>query len=119
MKSMRFSHVSLMAGLILGLTALWVGASPIGVAGDLVSGGWSTCTDQYGNTVAATLGNWTCPPCQGVLTRYCYEYNGGNCTGGSITVAITTTGQPGLTVHSAGYIPCSGSCFNIYAGDCY
>jgi len=118
MKSTKFLHVSLVVGLVLGLMALWVGASPIGTSGDLVTGGWTTCWayDDGWNIVAAT--SWDCDPCQGTLTRYCYEYDV-SCNGGSISV-VMVTGGPGNTPHSAGYAPCTeGACEGINAGSCY
>jgi hypothetical protein len=120
MKSVKLSHVSLVVGLVLALTALWVGARPIGIGGDLVTGGWQTCSDpQTGDSFACTNGGGG--PCQGTLTRYCYEY-GGDCTGGTIQVAIDIPGQPGETMHAGGSRPCTSQysdCNRIYNGSCY
>lgn len=119
MNSKKLSHVSLIAGLVLGVTALWAAASPLGASGDLATGGWVGCSayDNGWHTVAGTSGD--CDPCQGTLSRYCFEYAWGTCTGGSITVVMAIYGQPGATPHSAGYIPCGGDCTSIYEGDCY
>lgn len=123
MKSLRFSHTLLVVGLTLGVAALWAGANPMGITGDLVTGGWSTCWDHQAEYwVASTHEGGTCGPCQGTLSRYCYEFSGGSCSGGTISVVVNIPGQPGATAHSSGYTPCGqGSEWCQYArsGDCY
>jgi hypothetical protein len=116
MKLVKFSPVSLAISLVLGVMALWVGATPIGTSGDLATGGWVSCyLYSEGVRVAATQGS--CDPCRGTLVRYCYEYYGGACSGGSITVVVS--GGPGATPHVGGSPPCGYPCTDIYSGACY
>lgn len=118
MKSMKLSHISLVVGFAVAVMALWAGATPLGVGGDLVVGGWYACLDGSTGNSVATTGNWTCGPCQGTTVRYCTEYGYG-CTGGSITVAVVSGGA-GYTIHQGGSPPCSGDyCRSIYQGSCY
>jgi hypothetical protein len=118
MKSTKLSQVSLVVGLVLAVTALWAGARPIGISGDLVTGGWTTCSDPdiYASLACTSSGSG---PCQGTLIRYCYE-GPGSCSGGQIQVAIDQPGQPGATMHAGGSQPCSGTyCGSAYNGYCY
>jgi hypothetical protein len=104
MKWMKFSHVSLVIGLVLGMMALWAEATPIGVSGDLVTGGWTGCY-KSGIYIAATSSS--CDPCQGVIISHCYEYDQ-YCLGNTLTV-VKVTGGAGYTPHSAGSSRSSGT----------
>ena len=118
MKSMKLPHVALVLSLVLGMTALWAGAMPVGASGDLVTGGWVACFLQSEwLQIAATSS--PCDPCRGTLVRYCYEGGYPACSGGAITVVIA--GGPGATPHSNGGGSCSGSvwCNATYDGTCY
>jgi hypothetical protein len=118
MKSVKFSQIALIVGLVVGLTALWAAAAPVGVAGDLITGGWSNCTVD-GVLVAATYS--PCDPCAGTLLRLCSEGDGYyRCTGGNIVVVQSSTS--GHTPHPSGGIPvCSGPgpCPSVHSGTCY
>jgi hypothetical protein len=116
MKSMKLSHMSLAVGLLIGLLALWVGATPVGAGGDLVTGGWTMCWVNHNGQwyiVGATA--TPCDPCRGTSYAYCSGYPG--CVGGGITVVLS--GSPGHTPHPAGLTTCTGSCQGMYEGTCY
>ena len=117
MRSIKFTHVSLVAGLTLGIMALWAGAAPIGAIGDLMTGGWTTCTTQENVQVAATWS--TCDPCNGVLLRHCYEGGfWGPCSGGMVTVVVASSA--GWTPHATGGSSCyGGDGCDVDDGACY
>ncbi len=118
MKSGKFSQILLIVGLVVGLTALWAAAAPVGAGGDLITGGWVRCTAD-GVSVASTQSK--CDPCSGTLLRWCSEGDGWDiCSGGQIVVVQYATA--GYTPHPSGGIPvCSGgtTCASVYAGACY
>jgi hypothetical protein len=120
MRSIKCAHVSLIAGLALGMVALWAGATPIGAVGDLTMGGWTDCLTQEDVRVAATY--WDCDPCDGTVLRYCYEgapFGAPPCSGGMVTVVVAASA--GATPHATGRASCYGNewCTYIYNGDCY
>ena len=119
MKSVKFSHVALLVGLVVGLSALWATAAPVGTSGDLITGGWyavSKGSAYIGSTATS------CDPCSGTLYRNCYEGDGwGNvCSGGGITVVVYSAA--GATPHAVGGIGvCSGPgyCTQVHNATCY
>jgi hypothetical protein len=121
MKSNKLSQLLFIVGLVVGLLSFWAGAAPFGAGGDLVTGGWTTCTVQGSNMVAATQGD--CDPCNGTVVRYCFEGIptwGVTCSAyGTITVVVGSA--YGYTPHAVGSGSCSGSypCWDVHDGDCY
>ena len=131
MKSRRFLSVPFVIGLSVGLLALYAAASPIGTAGDLVTGGWTWC---YTADEGVPIGmDWVpssrdCGPCSGTYTRNCSEGWGspsGNCTGATIVIAVYNAG--GATAHPTGSRPVCYNppgypnlgCENIFNATCY
>ena len=114
MRTRMFSPLLLVAGLILGLLAMWAGASPVGATGDLVTGGWDHCwftaTGDWGGA-SPCLGS--CPECGGDFPASC---GAGNCGGGTIMIISCSSGAQGRV--AGGATPCSG-CPNYHSHTCY
>lgn len=88
MKVMRFSQVSLLVGLALGVAVLWTGAAPVATGADSLIGGWYPSTDCPRCTgTDASSSESNCP------SGYTYpgyppegEYLG--CSGGDLTICL-------------------------------
>jgi len=106
----------LVAGLVLGLLAMWFAAAPVGASGELVTGGWNWCYVS-GDAVACSGGE--CSKCMGVSVESCSSSIYG-CWGGSISVVSCWSNSP-LTTHGTGTAGCIGDwpCEIIQNGDCY
>ncbi len=110
MKTRTFSPLLLLVSLALGLTAMWVVASPVGATGDLVTGGWTHCG------YACTGMSWD--PCVTTTVESCSAYEHGDCGSGYISVA--TCAPSGQYEAYAARLPgpCSG-CTWIPSATCY
>lgn len=109
MKTSRISQVSILFGLAVGLMALWAGAVPIGVSGDLVTGGWYSVYQDGYRFACDTSGG--CVYCDGGHYDYCSDYTpSGFCTGGLVWVAESGGSQ---TAYSGG----STNCYHPYYYD--
>ncbi len=113
MRTKMFSPFLLLVGLVLGLLAMWAGASPLGVTGDLVTGGtaeaWIGCGVDpvyYGVPYALGCGECWSNKCSGTSTTTCGSFAGaGACYGGSIT--IVTCDEEGSGTRAGGATACS------------
>ncbi len=104
MKRSGISQISMLCGLVVGAMALWVGTAPIGVSGDIVTGGWSSVYHN-GERFACDIADG-CVYCNGGHYEYCSDYDGYTggtpCSGGLVWVAEsggTTTAHAGGTTN--------------------
>ncbi len=111
MRTRMFSPFLLLAGLIVGLLAMWAGASPLGTTGDLITGGWVECGFGGASPYWATPNGESCDQCgdrkcSGSYSSTCSSYDGpGYCSGGSITVVICASGGD-QTISFSGMVAC-------------
>jgi hypothetical protein len=86
MKTARLSPSLLLVGLGLGLLALWAGAAPAGIAGDVITGGKWHEQSVYWFACAGKREAPDCMRCTGEHIEYCNSYYLGPCSGGPISV---------------------------------
>ena len=120
MKARKYSAVPLLVGLALALMATWAASAPVGVAGDLITGGFTGCIIEDDYPVACTGG--PCTYCDGDYNTSCSNWEGGDtCFGGPITVvSCSSAGDATGTSHKVGYA-CTGTgiCTLLRNGSCY
>ncbi len=122
MKTRMCSSFSVLVGLTLGLMAVYLGASPVGTAGDLVTGGFTVCSIEQNPWVACTNAVGSCTYCDGDYNTSCSNWEGGEvCSGGPITVvSCSSAGDATGTSHKVG-TACTGLgvCAFLRNGSCY
>ncbi len=128
MRARKFSHVALLVGLVLGIGALWLGATPL-IGRDLgVVGGWVQYLAPEGVWVAASLDQGSCVYCFYTYSSSCSGFQRDPyepCNGGSISVAkCAASSSAGKTTHAAaGPTPCwsweDPWCEEAYDAACY
>jgi hypothetical protein len=113
MRTRMFSPLLLVVGVTLGLMAMWTVASPVGTTGDLITGGWITCT---WDAKRYACGSTSCDSeyCQSSALQSCELYAYGDCSGGYITVASCGSGGSTFYAYGGTLSPCYGlGCGNI------
>lgn len=121
MRTRKSSPFLLLVSLALGLSAMWIVASPVGATGDFVTGGfWVTLIS--GKPVAASWSSG-CGECRLVWYASCDYYAGGlDCSGGSVPAISCARSEDAWGVSGAGSPGyCSGDpgCEWIHGGSCF
>jgi hypothetical protein len=78
MKILSISNVLLVAGLVLGLTAVWVSATPCQISGNQVEAGTNPCKEIAGKNCLKTTGEFCGFPylgCVGDAGLDCWKPN--------------------------------------------
>lgn len=127
----RFSCLSLVAGLVIGVVALWASAAPILGTGDSIIAGWYMRTSVEGDPIGVTSNSYDTGHCAMTLSDSCAaarEWNGtfANCVGSTLTIGSPSARDEDPWFHSAS--PASGCsagllgtwwCDELYNVSCY
>jgi hypothetical protein len=127
MKVAKFSCVSLVAGLVIGVTALWAAAAPASGGGSGIFGGWFVW--QVGQKFIGCQSYQACYYCRGTTYSSCElgTYPTGEnlgCNGGPLITILTEGSWGGTPMASTQNHICSttpgGSslCPQLYHADC-
>ncbi|HNS19575.1 MAG TPA: hypothetical protein PKH24_03705 [Sedimentisphaerales bacterium] len=116
----RLSQLILLVGIVVGMTAVWVGSTPfVGVNGPVLGGMFYSAWVDHNYLVATTLPDYDY--CLGTTSLPCSEYGRYNCWGGNVTVAVSDSEITGLTIFADGLSACSGDhprCTTLYDASC-
>jgi hypothetical protein len=99
----KWSQVTLLIGLALGFVAIWAGAAPVGLTGDLVTGSWESLWCPHEWFYVGCTGDYCEPGMNGRgTTLYCYQgpIPGYTCYGGAFVGAVHQ--GDGYTTHADG-----------------
>lgn len=124
MKRRTYSQLPLLAGLVIGVLALWIGTTPVTGTAATAIGGGATFTDHYIDSQWVAVRTYPCSKAQYRVWQDCSHYKPPDypdvaCDSGSyIWVAEGCSSSTGYDVAPSGPASCDGDdydwCKDLY-----